>query len=204
MPTLITLGLLIWIWDFLWRNVGFYVIYAIRYGLWWVYRDTGSPLAQPGAVYRLLDDSNFSIRLLGVALSVLLIYVVGVFVGNLIGRTAWRLAEVAVMKIPLVSAIYPAVKQITDFLLIRADGPVPGQRGRGCRAAREGYLEHRAGDRPGPAVAGGGDGGGDDLGVRAEQPDGLQRVRAGRAPADRDRAAAEGRGGDAAAGQRRA
>jgi len=47
----------------------------------------------------------------------LLVYIVGVFVGNLIGRTTWRLAEMAVLRIPLVRAIYPAVKQVTDFVL---------------------------------------------------------------------------------------
>jgi uncharacterized membrane protein len=36
-------------------------------------------------------------------------------VGNLIGRTFWKLGETLVMKIPVVSAIYPAVKQVTDF-----------------------------------------------------------------------------------------
>jgi uncharacterized membrane protein len=50
-------------------------------------------------------------------LAILLVYIVGVFVGNLIGRTTWRLAEMAVMRIPLVRAIYPAVKQVTDFVL---------------------------------------------------------------------------------------
>ena len=117
MPTLITLGLLIYIWEFLWNHVGFYVIYGIKMGLWSVYRGTASPWAQSGYVGRRLNDNDFTTRLLGVTLAVLLIYVVGVFVGNLLGRTAWRLAEVGVMKIPLVSAIYPAVKQITDFLL---------------------------------------------------------------------------------------
>jgi uncharacterized membrane protein len=117
LPTLITVGLLIYIWDFLWNHIGFYVIYGIKMGLWSIYRGTASPWAQSGYIGRHLNTDDFSTRLLGVALAVLLIYVIGVFVGNLLGRTAWRLAEVAVMKIPLVSAIYPAVKQITDFLL---------------------------------------------------------------------------------------
>ncbi len=117
MPTLITLGLLVWIWNFLWNNVGQYVILGLRWAMWSVYKGTASPYAQPGYVYRKLSDDDFTVRLLGVALAILLIYVVGVFVGNLLGRTAWRLAEVGVLKIPLVRAIYPAVKQITDFLL---------------------------------------------------------------------------------------
>ena len=59
----------------------------------------------------------FRTKLVGVLLAILLVYIIGVFVGNFIGRTIWRLAEMAVMRIPLVRAIYPAVKQVTDFLL---------------------------------------------------------------------------------------
>jgi len=75
------------------------------------------PFAQPGYIGRALNDELIGTRVLGVLLAVVLVYVVGVFVGNLLGRTAWRLAEHGVMKIPLIRAIYPAVKQVTDFLL---------------------------------------------------------------------------------------
>ncbi len=117
LPTLITVAFLIYIWNFLWNNIGYYVIRGLQLGLWNFYRGTDSPWAQSGYIGRHLNTDDFSTRLLGVSLAVLLIYVIGVFVGNLLGRTAWRVAEVAVMKVPLVSAIYPAVKQITDFLL---------------------------------------------------------------------------------------
>jgi uncharacterized membrane protein len=63
-----------------------------------------------------------------VLLAVLLVYIVGVFVGNFIGRTFYRIAERAVMKIPLVRAVYPAVKQVTDFLLARRKDPFEGSR----------------------------------------------------------------------------
>jgi len=117
LPTIITLGLLVWVWDLLWNNVGSHVIYCIRW-IWLQRSKSGSiPFTPPALIGRQLNDDDFSTRALGVGLSVLLIYIVGVFVGNLLGRTAWRLAEIAVMKVPLVRAIYPAVKQVTDFLL---------------------------------------------------------------------------------------
>jgi uncharacterized membrane protein len=37
--------------------------------------------------------------------------------GNLIGRTFWRAGEALVMKIPIIRAIYPAVKQVTEWVL---------------------------------------------------------------------------------------
>jgi uncharacterized membrane protein len=114
LPTLITLWLLLWVWNFLWNNVGQYMIYGIKFAM---YNLTPTDSRSGALIYQRLDYDNFTTRLLGVGLSILLIYVIGVFIGNLLGRTAWRLAEVGVMKIPLVRAIYPAVKQVTDFLL---------------------------------------------------------------------------------------
>jgi uncharacterized membrane protein len=117
MPTLITLSLLLWAWQFLWDHIGLYVIWGMKW-MWVQLMAQGRlPFRPLSYVNQQLDFDSFSTRLLGVGLSILIIYIVGVFVGNLLGRTAWRLVEHAVMKIPLVRAIYPAVKQVTDFLL---------------------------------------------------------------------------------------
>ena len=117
LPTLITLSVLLWLWNFLWTSIGQNVIFGIR----WVWLRLGEagliPYEPAGEIRRALSDDNFSVRLLGVVLSILLIYIVGVLVGNLIGRTFYRLGERAVMKVPLIRAIYPAVKQVTDFVL---------------------------------------------------------------------------------------
>ena len=56
-------------------------------------------------------------QMIGVGLAIILVYIVGLLVGNFIGRTGWRLAELGVMRIPFIRAIYPAAKQITDFVL---------------------------------------------------------------------------------------
>jgi len=122
LPTLITLWLLIWVWDFLWLNVGSQIILGIRLA-WTTLSNRGVlPAMSPGYLDRALDNQLLGTRVLGVLLAVLLVYVVGVFVGNFLGRTAWRLAEHGVLRIPLVRAIYPAVKQVTDFLLSERTG----------------------------------------------------------------------------------
>jgi uncharacterized membrane protein len=117
LPTLITLWLLVWAWDFLWQNIGRHIIVLIRQA-WYYAGENGWLQPQPAhyIVYRL-NENNLSTRILGVLLSFALIYFIGVFVGNLIGRTFGRLMERAVLRIPLVRAIYPAVKQVTDFVL---------------------------------------------------------------------------------------
>jgi uncharacterized membrane protein len=118
LPTLITLWLLVWAWNFLWESLGRHLIWAMKYA-WgnlagkWVIPDAPSW----GFIDHYWDERNFSTRLFGVLLAVLSVYIVGFFVGNLIGRTFWKLGENLVMKIPIIRAIYPAVKQVTDFLL---------------------------------------------------------------------------------------
>jgi uncharacterized membrane protein len=118
LPTLITLWLLIKVWDFLWQSLGYYLIWGVRYV--WASSAHGYPPSAYISHYWSYD--KFSTRLFGVLLAVTLVYIVGVFVGNLIGRTFLRLGEMAVMRVPLVRAIYPAVKQVTDFLLAERGG----------------------------------------------------------------------------------
>jgi uncharacterized membrane protein len=118
MPTLITLWLLTWAWDFLWENLGVHIINLIRLAWYYaIFTQHWLPFQSPNYIRLALDDNDLGTRILGVVLSIVLVYFVGVFVGNLIGRAFWRVIERAVLRIPLVRAIYPAVKQVTDFVL---------------------------------------------------------------------------------------
>jgi uncharacterized membrane protein len=113
LPTLITLWLLTKIWDFLWDTLGRHIIWLIKE---WCYR-TGA-FVQWGQADRFWDLKHpYLAQVLGVGLAILLVYIVGLFVGNLIGRTFWKVGERLAMKIPIIRAIYPAVKQVTDFVL---------------------------------------------------------------------------------------
>ena len=119
MPTLITLWLLIKVWDFLWESLGQHIIWFISWAWLMLVRWKVLPEDTPGNIkyFFHLQDPGWRIKLLGVVLAVILVYIVGLLVGNLIGRTLWKLGENAVFKIPLIRAIYPAVKQVTDFVL---------------------------------------------------------------------------------------
>jgi uncharacterized membrane protein len=128
LPTLITLWLLVRAWDFLWEALGQHIVWSLRWtwytlgGMWII------PAEPPAHIHAVWDEKSLGVRILGVVLAIMLVYIVGVFVGNFIGRTLWRLAEVAVMRIPLVRAIYPSVKQVTDFLLAERTGQFQGSR----------------------------------------------------------------------------
>ena len=113
LPTLITLLLLLKIWEFLWDYLGQYIISVLATA-----HSRLLPEKPVGLIrWQWWDHHPRLIQLLGVSLAILLVYIVGLIVGNFIGRTTWRLAERGLMRIPLIRAIYTAVKQVTDFIL---------------------------------------------------------------------------------------
>ncbi|MGD2108491.1 MAG: DUF502 domain-containing protein [Phycisphaerae bacterium] len=61
--------------------------------------------------------AKWRLSLLGFLIAILLVYFVGFFLASFIGRASWRAMEGLLHRIPLIRAIYPHVKQVTDFLL---------------------------------------------------------------------------------------
>ena len=55
-------------------------------------------------------------NLIGIVLAVILIYIAGLLVTSFIGRRFYRLGENLIARVPLIRNVYPAVKQVTDFL----------------------------------------------------------------------------------------
>jgi len=59
---------------------------------------------------------KYKLHLVGFIIAVIMCYFVGVFLASFFGRSVWRIAERLLFRIPLVRAIYPSIKQVTDFL----------------------------------------------------------------------------------------
>jgi len=64
-----------------------------------------------------LAFAKYKLHLLGFLIAIILVYFMGFFLASFLGRTSWRAAERLLYRIPLIRAIYPNVKQVTDFLL---------------------------------------------------------------------------------------
>ena len=65
-------------------------------------------LAQP-----LLAVIGIQIPGLGIILTILFIFIIGLFVTNVLGRTVLKWSEIIVARVPIVSTIYNSIKQIT-------------------------------------------------------------------------------------------
>ena len=115
-PTLITLAILYYVLNFLWRSMGWFLIEGIKHAWWFAAeRDWVDPVNR-SYIMRYWEDQWFT-PVLGVLLALVLIYFVGLAVGNLLGRWIYRLAESVVLRVPIVRQIYPAVKQVTEMFL---------------------------------------------------------------------------------------
>ena len=123
LPTLITILLLVKAWEILWDYLGRHIIFLIK-------QMSVGPDNPVGFIRWFWDMHlpQWLVELIGVVLAVLLVYAVGLIVGNFIGRTAWRLIEGGLMRVPLIRAIYPAVKNVTDFVLSDRKSQLRGSR----------------------------------------------------------------------------
>lgn len=126
LPTLITVAVLFWAFNFLWGNLGQYLIEAVKWGWYGFARLTNDDTINSSYIREYWKPEYLRSKIVGVLLAVVVIYFVGLLIGNLIGRTFWRLLEGTALRVPLVKAIYPSVKQITDFLLSDREGQFQG------------------------------------------------------------------------------
>jgi len=61
--------------------------------------------------------AKYKLNIIGFLIAAVFVYFMGVFLASLVGRTTWRAAERALFRIPVIKAIYPNFKQVTDFVL---------------------------------------------------------------------------------------
>lgn len=74
--------------------------------------------------YRILWRIAFSkywLHLVGFGIALVLCYFVGLFLASFIGHSAWKTVESFFRRLPIVKAIYPNVKQVTDFLFTESN-----------------------------------------------------------------------------------
>jgi len=62
----------------------------------------------------LLKQFNIDIPGLGIILTIILIYILGLLLTNYLGRKIFNIGEKIVKKVPIVNMIYTTLKQITD------------------------------------------------------------------------------------------
>ena len=112
LPTVVTVGILLWGIRFLQKNVVGYVANIITWLLGLL-----APEAHKAHSPWLIFPSQVLAWVFGLGLVVLL----GVVVGSFLGRRLWNAIERSLSRLPVMRLIYPFVKQITDFFFTKQD-----------------------------------------------------------------------------------
>ncbi|NQU48010.1 MAG: DUF502 domain-containing protein [Planctomycetes bacterium] len=100
LPLALTVGLLLWIWNQLSQKVIGHVSDGVTQVVTWMHLEP------------LTETTTFVVSVAVVLITILLI---GLWFSGFVGRRIYRTFERALGRIPIVKAIYPHIKQITEF-----------------------------------------------------------------------------------------
>ena len=115
LPTILTIGVFVWGFKFIQKNISYY----INIGL--VKLITFIP-----ETYRWPEETlndfwvNGAGSLAGFIIALIGIYLIGVILASVVGKTLWKVVERFIMNTPFLGRVYPYIKQVTDFVLKQA------------------------------------------------------------------------------------
>jgi uncharacterized membrane protein len=111
-PTIVTIWIFIWGYKFIHEKIGVH----IKRGLEYLIILAGGA---EGELDKFWIDGALSIA--GFLIALVAVFIVGALLASVVGRTLWRMVEKFIMNTPVLKQVYPYVKQVTDFLLIREE-----------------------------------------------------------------------------------
>ena len=126
LPALLTIVILVWCYQILRDYLGVHVNSAIE----WLVGVTGLERAAVkinmfiavniSAHLAPADPASVELKLrplIGIVLSLVLIYILGSFISSYIGKKFFPKLEKMFLRVPIVKAVYPYARQVTDFFL---------------------------------------------------------------------------------------
>jgi uncharacterized membrane protein len=108
LPTVLTIWLVVWGFNFINNNISVY----IKRGIVLLIKTAGGSQEEFSKFW-----INTGLSVAGFLIAVGLVYVAGIILGSMFGKTVWRQIEQFIMNTPLLKQVYPFFKQITDFFL---------------------------------------------------------------------------------------
>jgi len=114
LPTILTIWIFVQCYIFIQDKISIYVNKALVWVLLHLNPEWEREFLESFWVYGPGKISGFIITIIGVV-------ILGAFLASMAGRTLWHFFEKIFFKIPLIKQVYPYIKQVTDFFLIRKE-----------------------------------------------------------------------------------
>ena len=116
LPTILTIGIFVWGYKFIQENISVHINRALVQLIMRFQGDTEQvtkEILSKFWVEGMGSIAGFLVGLVGV-------FIVGALLASVVGKTLWRMIEKFIMRTPFLKAVYPYIKQITDFVLREA------------------------------------------------------------------------------------
>ena len=129
LPTILTIGIFVWGYQFIQNRIGVHInrglvrLHLFSKGLEW--DPEGAEEEKKEYIRQKEIWTNFWVdgwgSLAGFLIALIAVCVVGALFASVVGRTLWRMVEKFIMNTPVLSKVYPYVKQVTDFLFAQEE-----------------------------------------------------------------------------------
>lgn len=121
LPTVLTLMIIIFVIQFIYRNIGARMDVVVQWFVVQIRCILGpEPLSFRGAdsewdTVKTFWDTYY-LQVVGIAMALLVIYIVGRLIASFLGRMALRALDQTLTQLPISKHLYPQIKQVTDYL----------------------------------------------------------------------------------------
>jgi uncharacterized membrane protein len=129
LPTIVTIWIFVWGYQFIQDNISIHInrglvrLTIFSKGLKW--NPEGSQAEKEFLREQKEIWTNFWVdgwgSIAGFLIALIAVCVVGALFASVVGRTLWKMVEKFIMNTPVLSKVYPYVKQVTDFLFAQEE-----------------------------------------------------------------------------------
>jgi uncharacterized membrane protein len=116
LPTILTIWIFVWGYQFIQNNISIHINRGLVRLILYFQRDSG---ISKETLTEILVDGTGSV--VGFLVALIAVFIVGALLASVVGKTFWRMVEKFIMNTPVLSKVYPYVKQVTDFLFAQEE-----------------------------------------------------------------------------------
>jgi uncharacterized membrane protein len=117
LPTIVTIWIFFWGYKFIQENISVYINRGIVRLVMFLQGEHQYLIEEDMVKFWVQGWGSIA----GFLIALVIVYIVGVALASVMGRTLWRMVEKFIMNTPFLKQVYPYVKQVTDFVLTQEE-----------------------------------------------------------------------------------